>query len=147
VNALQLAGTTGSGIDRRLCHWGRVPQAKLAGAVCGDAETAVAAVGNGADFVAMGAFMPRRDLSDLCRAILRARLCAGDCIGNRVGTGRYGYQSIESRHSGRIASRVLFGVKVDATVFGIKSHQLRRIRVSQRFEARYRLLKMKKRRL
>jgi len=68
VNALQLPERLVRASTGVYAIGPRAP-GKLAGAVCGDAETAVAAAGNGADFVAMGAFMPRRDLSDLCRAI------------------------------------------------------------------------------
>jgi mutator protein MutT len=42
---------------------------KLAGAICSDVETAVAAEDTGADFVVMGAFMPCQELADLCRVI------------------------------------------------------------------------------
>jgi mutator protein MutT len=41
----------------------------LAGAICSDAATAAAAEAAGTDFVAMDAFMPCQDLSDLCRVI------------------------------------------------------------------------------
>jgi hypothetical protein len=41
----------------------------LAGAICSDAEAALAAENIGADFVAMRARMPHEALSDLCRAM------------------------------------------------------------------------------
>jgi mutator protein MutT len=42
---------------------------KLAGAICSDAEAALAAADIGTDFVAMRASMPHEELSDLCRVI------------------------------------------------------------------------------
>jgi mutator protein MutT len=42
---------------------------KLTGALCSDAEAALAAEDIGADFVAMRARMPHEELSDLCRVI------------------------------------------------------------------------------
>ena len=42
---------------------------KLAGAICSDAEAALAAENIGADFVAMRARIPHEELSDLCRVM------------------------------------------------------------------------------